>query len=107
MTEAENILNECDRLGILLTLGERSTELAFDAPAGAFTADLRTRVVAHKPDIIEILFEREERAALADAPEWADASMWARAMNNPAVRALMDVGLIYEIVSVQPILREK
>ena len=104
---AAAIIAECGRRGIRLSLGETFDALAFDAPAGAMTSELRAALVAHKPDIIEILFGREERAALAGAPEWADASMWERVMNHPAVCALMDAGLIYEIVSVQPILKAK
>jgi hypothetical protein len=104
MTQAKSILRECAALDIQLTLGDRSSELTFDAPVGAFTAELRGRIVACKADIIEILFEREERAALAGAPEWADASMWARAVNHPAIDALRRLGI--EIISVRPLVTE-
>lgn len=101
MTEAERIVEECERRGIIFSLGERSTELAFYAPAGAFAAELRARVVERKAEIIEILFEHEERAALAGAPDWADASMWARAVSHPALEALRRLGI--EIISVSPL----
>jgi len=99
MTEAERIVKECERLGVLLTLGESSSALAFDAPADALTREMQETLAQHKIEIIQILFEHEERAALAGAPDWANASMWASAVNHPALDALRRLGV--EVISVR------
>jgi hypothetical protein len=104
MTEAEQIIEETARRGVLLTIGERSDRLDFDAPSGAMTAELRARVAAHKADVIAVLYDREERAAIQDAPEWADASMWHRGTTHPATLALLSkfARLGLKIVRVTP-----
>ena len=102
MTEAERLIDECEGRGVVLTLGESSTTLAFDAPRGALTPALRARLVEHKADVIQTLFEREERAALAGAPEWMDAGAFLRVINHPAVLKLQSLGLAQEIVSIRP-----
>jgi hypothetical protein len=73
---------------IVLSLGRHPDELAFNAPAGALTVELRRRIIAHKADIIELLFEAEERAALSGCPDWRDAQIWFRAVNSPPAQAL-------------------
>lgn len=90
MTEAERIIEECAARGVVLTIDESSDALAFDAPAGALTPELRAALVAHKADVIQILFEREERAALMDVEEWVDASLLSRAMSDPATLHLLE-----------------
>jgi hypothetical protein len=100
MTEAESTFKECERRGILLTIGERSSELAFDAPVGALTAELRELLVKHKPEIIEMLFEAEERASLSGCPEQANAGQWVKAVESPKVQAMLRI-FGGEIVSVR------
>ena len=104
MTEAETIIEACERRGITLTLGESSSALAFDAPAGALTQSLREMIAAHKADIIQLVFEREERAALSGFPDWQDARTWLRAVEHPATLGLFEkfAPLGLEIVSVTP-----
>jgi hypothetical protein len=110
MTEAEQIIMECEVRGVVLTLGS-SFALQYDAPPGAFTADLRDRLTAHKPDVAQLLFEREERAAVQDAPEWQDAGMWQRGTEHRAAVALLDTfarrGLALSFVSVTPTRRRE
>lgn len=100
------IIAECERRGITLSLGASSSKLAYDAPPDALTPKLRALLVAHKAEVIQALFEREERAALAGAPEWMDPGAYARVMNHPAVLKLQSLGLAQEIVSVRPARRE-
>lgn len=106
MTEAENVIAECERRGVVLSVGECSDSLAFDAAPGALTPELRALLLAHKADVIQVLCDREERAALQDAPEWADASAWRRGTTHPAALALLDVfarrGIGLSFVSVTP-----
>jgi hypothetical protein len=104
MTEAERIIEECERLGVALSVGESSDALAFDAPPGAMTPALREQIVAHKADVIQTLFEREERAAIQAAPEWVDASTWHRGTAHPATLALLEklAALGPSIISVTP-----
>jgi hypothetical protein len=106
MTEAETITEECERRSVTLSIGESSNVLAFDAPAGVLTPDLRAQIVAHKADIIELLFEREERAALQDCPDWMDAGKWQRVTSNPAIQKLQSLGLCNSIVDVMTTKRE-
>jgi hypothetical protein len=99
MTEAGKVIEDCAALGITLTLGERASELAFDAPVGALTPGLRARIVAHKLDVIEVLFECEERAALMGAADWMDAKTYLLVANDPNVQVVMKT-FQAEIVSI-------
>lgn len=100
MNAAETI-EECERRGISLSLGETFDALDFEAPAGAMTADLRGLIVEHKAEVIQVLFEREERAALMGAPDWCDASVWIRGVSHPATLMLLEK-FGAEVVSVTP-----
>jgi hypothetical protein len=104
MNAADTIL-ECESRGIRLSLAETLDALDFDAPAGAMTSELRVALVAYKADVIQVLFEREERAALMGAPEWCDASTWIRGVSHPATLALLEklAPLGVEIISVRPL----
>jgi hypothetical protein len=107
MTPAE-IVGECEARGVVFTLGE-SFALHFDAPAGAMTSELRALLIEHRPAVVQLVFEREERAALQDAPEWQDAGMWQRGTQHPAAVALLEkfapLGLSF--VSVTPTRRRE
>lgn len=72
----------------MFSSGKPPGELAFDAPAGALTLELRRRIISHKDDIIELLSEVEGQAALSDCSHWMDARIWPRAVNNPPAQAL-------------------
>jgi hypothetical protein len=104
MTEAERVIEECASRGVVLTVGERSDSLAFDAPACALTPELRERLAARKADVIDVLVEREERAGLMNVEEWVDASLLARAVSHTATAALLEAfaPLGVSIVSVTP-----
>lgn len=104
MMTAVQIITECERLSIVLTIGETSSALAYDAPLGVMTPELRAQLIAHKADVIQVLYEREERAGLQDAPEWSDASMWHKGISHSAVLILLDkfAPLGLSLVSVTP-----
>lgn len=85
MSMPAELIAECEGRGVRLDLGESSAVLTFDAPPGALTPELRAELIDNKPDVLQLLFEREERAALQDAPEWMDAALWARVGRHPGV----------------------
>ena len=88
MTAVE-IVAEAEARGVLFTLGE-GFALNYDAPAGAMTSELRAALVAHRADVVQFIFEREERAAIQEAPEWADAGIWHRGTTHPTALVLLD-----------------
>jgi hypothetical protein len=103
MNRAAMIIAEAEARGVVFTVGDGFT-LQYDAPRGALSPELRRLLVEHKPDVMQLLFEREERAALQNAPEWQDAGLWERGTTHPAALALLDkfapLGLSF--VSVRP-----
>jgi hypothetical protein len=103
VTEAEHIIEECEARGVVLGVGESSSALDYDAPAGAMTPELLSLLAAHKAEVIQVLVEREERAALSGCPDNVSASQWARVMNHPAVIKLQSVGLFHSIFEVRPL----
>jgi hypothetical protein len=103
---AAEIIAECESRGVRLSLGDTLDVLNFDAAAGALTPGLRALIVEHKPEIIEALFDREERAALMGAPDWMDAATFLRVSAHPVVLKLQSLGLCHEIVSVRPTVAE-
>ena len=90
--DARSILGECDRRGVALYIGEASDGLAYDAPAGALAPELREALREHKAELIALLYDLEERAAIEGCPEWMDARAWRRMTDSPAVRFLLARG---------------
>jgi hypothetical protein len=87
---ARELLTALDGAGVLLTPGTDSGRLRVNAPAGALTQERRRALVEHKAELLELLYEREERAALQGAPAGCDAALWLKAANHPAVRAVLE-----------------
>lgn len=108
MSRAAQIVTEAEARGVVFTVGAGFT-LQYDAPRGALSPELRGLLVEHKAEVVQLLFEREERAALQDAPEWQDAGMWERGTTHPAALALLEsfapLGLSFE--SVRPTRRRE
>lgn len=102
MTEAERIVEDCEAHGIELSVGESSSALDYDAPTGVMTPGLLSRLAVHKAEVIQLLVEREERAALSGCPDNLSASQWMRVMNHPAVVKLQGIGLFHSIFEVRP-----
>lgn len=88
---AQELLIELERAGVLLTLGADSGRLRVEAPAGALTPEWRRALVEQKAELIELVYEREERAALQGAPADCDAALWFEAANHPAVSAMLEI----------------
>lgn len=87
---ARELLAELDGAGVLVTLGAGAGRLRVDAPAGALTEELRGTLAEHKAELLELVYEREERAALQGAPAGHDAALWLRAANHPLVLAVLE-----------------
>ena len=104
MSEAAQIIAECERRGVVLTLAQ-GFGVGYDAPAGALTPELRARLAEHKPDVAQLLLEREERAALSGCPDATDAGRWARVMSHPAILKLQSLGLCHSILELRPMKR--
>ncbi|HEX8096959.1 MAG TPA: hypothetical protein VF507_02940, partial [Pyrinomonadaceae bacterium] len=60
----EILLYHLRELGVGVALGEQSSELRLDAPAGALSPELVELVKSRKPEIIELVYDEEERAAI-------------------------------------------
>jgi TubC N-terminal docking domain len=56
----------------------------------AITDEVRELVRSRKGDLIQELFEREERAALMGGPEDSTCDDWSRVVHHPAVLALLE-----------------
>ena len=96
---AQELLTELERAGVLLTLGTDSGRLRVNAPAGALTREWRRALVELKAELLELVYEREERAAIQGAPAGCNAALWLKAANHPAVRAVLEIfgGEIVEV----------
>ena len=67
---ARTLLADLRRAGVLLTA--KGDRLAFDAPAGVMTADVRAALTTHKPEILAVLrgdYAGAAAALLASLPE--------------------------------------
>jgi len=104
----EQIVAEAEGRGVLFTLGP-DFALQYDAPPGALTPELRAKLAEHKPAVVQFVFEREERAAIQDAPEWQEAGMWQRGTTHPGALALLEkfAPLGLQFVSVTPTRRRE
>lgn len=87
---AQELLTELEGAGVLLTPGAGCGRLRVNAPAGSLTPERRRALVEHKAELLELVYEREERAALQGAPADCDAALWLRASEHPAVRAVLE-----------------
>lgn len=87
---ARELLTALDDAGVRLTPGTDFARLRVNAPAGSLTPERRRALVEHKAELLELVYEREERAALQGAPAGCDAVLWLQAVNHPAVRAVLE-----------------
>lgn len=94
MTPGE-LLEHLEARGVRLSEGV--TGLRIDAPVGVVTPELRDLLARHKPDLLDLLFEREERAALMGATgkkgteHFIDAREFITAANDPRVREVLRI----------------
>lgn len=69
---ADVLLYHLAELGVSVSLGASSSELSLDAPRGTLTPELTELLREHKADLIELVYEREEAAAIADEGQLSD-----------------------------------
>jgi hypothetical protein len=104
----DHLLADLEARGVTLSERGRPEGLRVDAPVGVITPELRAAITEHKADLIQLLFEREERAALMGGmTEQGDADdVEARAMlqaaADPSVREVLKI-FGGEIVAVWPL----
>ncbi len=104
------LLEHLEAHGARLSEGERG--LRIDAPAGVVTPALRELLARHKPDLLDLLFEREERAVLMGATgengtaDFIEARDFITAATDPRVREVLRI-FGGEIVSVRPLEMEE
>jgi hypothetical protein len=69
---ADVLLYHLAELGVSVSFGASSSELSLDAPRGTLTPELTELLREHKSDLIELVYEREEAAAIADEGRLSD-----------------------------------
>lgn len=87
---AQELLRELERAGVLLTPGADCGRLRVNAPAGSLTPERRRALVEQKAQLLELVHEREERAALQGAPADCDAALWLKAANHPTLKVVLE-----------------
>lgn len=63
---ADVLLYHLAELGVSVSLGKSSAELSLDAPRGVLTPELTDLLREHKADLVELVYEREEAAAIEE-----------------------------------------
>lgn len=96
-----NALEVLERGGVEVLL--KGGDVKVRGPHSVLTPEVLEGVRASKDELVELLFEREERAALQGCPDNLDASTWVRVMSHPAVLKLQSVGLLHSILEVRPL----
>ena len=93
-------LHLCE-LNVALRFAEEGLDLEVDAPRGTLTPELVELIRKHKPALVEIVYEREERAAIeAEGCEGEEAlRKWVR--RHPAFRHLSEALGGLEIIDVR------
>jgi RecA/RadA recombinase len=101
---ALELLARLEARGVALELSQDFSALRVEAPAGAITPELRRELGERKEELIDALFDREERAALQGAPEGCDSLLWQQAISAPQVQAMITAARPFggvQIVSVE------
>jgi hypothetical protein len=89
---ADVLLYHLAELGVFVSLGASSSELSLDAPRGTLTPELTELLHEHKSDLIELVYEREERIAIeAEGQLSANGRAFIKA-NKPLVTVADGVG---------------
>jgi len=88
-------------LNVALRFAEEGLDLEVDAPRGTLTPELVGRIREHKPALVEIVYDREEREAIvAEGCEGEEElKKWAR--RHPAFRRLSEALGGLEILDVR------
>lgn len=72
---ADALFYHLTELNVVLSFGERIHTLEIEGPRGALTSELKGLITENKPDLIELVYEREERAAIEDEARIAEAQI--------------------------------
>ncbi|MGI8656846.1 MAG: hypothetical protein ACR2LC_16700 [Pyrinomonadaceae bacterium] len=99
---APEFLHHLAQIGVCVSLGASSSELSIDAPRGTLTPELTELLREHKADLIELVYEREEAAAIEDEGQLSDIGRAYLEAQSPPVtvadcvdRALADVAKVH------------
>jgi hypothetical protein len=68
----EVLLYHLAELGVSVSLGASSLELSVDAPRGLLTPELTELLREHKSELIALVYEREEAAAIEEEGRLSD-----------------------------------
>ena len=104
MSGAE-LLRSLEARGVSFTV--EGANLKTRGPRAALTPEVLGEVGALKSEIVEALFDREERVALQGCPDGISAAKWERVMSNPAIQKLQSLGLCHSIVEVTTAKKER
>ncbi len=69
---ADVLLYHLAEIGCAVSLGASSSELSLDAPRGTLTPELTELLREHKSELIELVYEREEAAAIEEEGRLSD-----------------------------------
>ena len=83
-----SLLSELEARG--LTLSVEGGGIKIRGRRSVVTDEVRELVRSRKGDLIQELFEREERAALMGAPDDSAGDDWSRIVDHPAVLKLLE-----------------
>jgi len=99
---ADVLLYHLAELGVSVSFGASSSEISVDAPRGTLTPELTELLREHKADLIELVYEREEAAAISDEGRLSDIGRAYLEAQSPPVtvvdgvdRALADVAKVH------------
>jgi hypothetical protein len=93
-------------IGINVSLGTPSTELLIDAPKNIITPELTELLREHKGDLIELVYEREERIAIEEEGQLSDIGRAFIKANKPLVTVADGVDYkLGAIAKVDPLMR--
>ena len=90
-----NALEVLERGGVEVFLEGGAVKVR--GPRSVLTSEVLEDVRGCKDELAELVFDREERAALQGCPDDFDAARWVRVMNHPAVLKLQELGLCYSV----------
>jgi hypothetical protein len=82
---ADVLLYHLAELGVSVSLGASSSELSVDAPRGTLTPELTELLREHKADLIELVYEREEAAAIEEEGRLSDIGRMALKARTPLI----------------------
>jgi hypothetical protein len=103
---ADVLLYHLAELGVFVSLGTPSTELLIDAPKNIITPELTELLREHKSDLIQLVYEREERFAIEEEGQLSDVGRAFIKANKPLVTVADGVDYkLGAVAKVDPLVR--